>query len=258
MKNSERYTAVIVGGCSGIGAGMALSLAEDHDLILVYRQNQVRAESFLKQLNTQFTETRVCLIQTSLETEKDVQALFNNVTKLCPKGPQILINSFGERTDQMFVAQTLEKIETTITQHLVLPTLLCRLAFEHMYRNSFGRIINVGSISDRYVKRGMVAYSAAKAGLEGLTRALALEGANKNITVNLIRPGLIATPSTFSHLQKLEQAGKPIRNFVPIGHWGEPEDVGALVRYLCSDQARYVTGSSFTIDGGRSLGDVTL
>lgn len=118
--------------------------------------------------------------------------------------------------------------------------------------------MNIGSIGSYYVKRGQVAYSTAKAGLEGLTKALAMEAGTRGITVNLVRPALVQTPSTEAHLSKLIEGSRKQRNIVPVGSWGTPQQVGEMVRYLCSDEAAYVTGGCFTIDGGRSLGDATL
>lgn len=216
----KRMTALIVGGTSGVGLGVAKSLAEKHDLILVFRENGDRAESAAAGLRELFPETRVEICRHPLVHPDDTQTLISKVRGLRPGGIEILVNAFGSYEDELFLTQSKEKIESALAQHLLLPILLCRYALEDMYRLGFGRIINIGSIGSDYVKRGQVAYSAAKAGLEGFTKALAMESAGRNVTVNLIRPALIQTPSTAAHLAKLIDGPRKLRNIVPVGFLG--------------------------------------
>lgn len=258
IKASVRRTALIVGGTSGVGFGVAQSLALHHDLILVFREDTSRAEKVMTDLSEAHPGSRIQLCQFPLVKAEDAQNLIQKVRELRSGGVEILVNAFGDYEDELFLTQSRESIERTLTQQLLLPALLCRYALEDMYRLSFGRIINVGSIGSYYVKRGQVAYSTAKAGLEGLTKALAMEAAARQVTVNLVRPALIQTPSTEAHLAKLTTGDRKLRNIVPVGSWGSPSHVGEMVRYLCSDEAAYVTGTCLTVDGGRSLGDATL
>ena len=133
---------------------------------------------------------------------------------------------------------------------------MCQLALKSMYGKRYGRIVNLSSISAIYAKRSQVSYAAAKAGIIGFTKALALEVAHRGITVNTVAPGLIRTPMTSGIINYLEKASpREISRHIPAGYIGEPEDVGSLIAFLCSDAARYITGSVITVDGGRSLGD---
>jgi 3-oxoacyl-[acyl-carrier protein] reductase len=124
-----------------------------------------------------------------------------------------------------------------------------------MYKEKFGRIINLSSISASYAKRGQANYAAAKAGIEGFTRTLALEVAHRGVTVNAIAPGLIETKMTRELVAKIEAGGGSIRDGVPARRMGSPDEIGALAQFLCSSDASYITGTVITIDGGRSLGD---
>lgn len=253
-----RRTALIVGGTSGVGLGVATSLAPYHDLILVFRDNADRAEQAARLVREVHPGAQVDICQFPLVNSVDPQNLIQKVRAMRPGGAGILVNAFGAYHDELFLTQSPESIERTLMEQLVLPTLMCRYALEDMYRQSFGRIINIGSIGSYYVKRGQAAYSTAKAGLEGLTKALALEAAARQVTVNLIRPALIQSPSTEAHLTKLTEGNRKLRQIVPVGFWGTPKHVGEMARYLCSDEAAYVTGACMTVDGGRSLGDATL
>ena len=127
-----------------------------------------------------------------------------------------------------------------------------------MYRSRFGRIVCIGSISSQYVKRGQVAYSAAAAGLEGMTKALALEVAGRGITVNLIRAGLVSGASLSAHQQVLAQSGRDLKKLIPVGRLGEASDIARTTTFLCADDADFITGTIVTVDGGRSLGDSHL
>jgi 3-oxoacyl-[acyl-carrier protein] reductase len=149
--------------------------------------------------------------------------------------------------------------EKIVREHLIVTMALCHLTIKSMYGKKFGRIVNLSSISGMYAKRGQSSYAAAKAGIVGFTKTLALEVAHRGITVNAIAPGLIDTPMTSGIMKVLEkdpQGG--IKKVIPVGYAGTPEDVGNLIAFLCSDEARYITGELMVIDGGRSLGDSRL
>jgi 3-oxoacyl-[acyl-carrier protein] reductase len=118
--------------------------------------------------------------------------------------------------------------------------------------------VNLSSISARFAKRGQANYAAAKAGIEGFTRTIALEVAHRGVTVNAVAPGLIETPMTqgiVAQLTSAEAGGDAIRKRIPAARLGTADEVGALIAFLCSADAAYITGTVVTIDGGRSLGD---
>lgn len=251
----EKRLVLITGGTSGIGFGAAKALAGKYDLALGYASNHERAQQAKEELLEQ-GGNEVNIFKQHLGGYDDAKKLFEDVVSAFGKAPEILINSTGRIKDGFFLQTDFSIHEKLVQEHLIVTMALCQLAVKSMYGKRYGRIINLSSISGFYAKRGQVNYSAAKAGIIGFTKTLALEVAHRGITVNSVAPGLIKTPMTSHIVQYLENAsGKEIGRHIPVGFIGEPSDVGPLIAFLCSDDARYITGALITVDGGSSLGD---
>lgn len=253
-----RRRALVVGGTGSIGSEIALSLAVTSDLILVYRQNQVAADTVVSRILSAHPQASVTAIAHSLSDHESVRRLQTVVQAQWPNGPEILVCCFGDVDNALFMTEELSASTKTITEHLLLKLQLCHSFVDSMYRNRFGRIVCIGSISSHFVKRGQVAYSAAAAGLEGMTKALALEVAGRGVTVNLIRAGLVSGNSLSTHQQILAQSGRDLKKMIPVGRVGQAADLARTAAFLCADEADYVTGAIVTVDGGRSLGDSYL
>ena len=250
----EKRLALITGGTSGIGFGAAEALAGEYDLALAYAGNHERAEKAAVQLEESGCTAK--LFAGQLSGYDDAKRLFDDVVLKCGKSPEILINSAGGVKDGFFMQTDFSIHEQLVSEHLLVTMALCQLVLKPMYGKRFGRIVNLSSISGFYAKRSQANYSAAKAGVIGFTRTLALEVAHRGITVNAVAPGLIRTPMTAGIVRYLESdSGKAISKNIPAGFIGEPGDVAPLVAFLCSDEARYITGAVIPVDGGRSLGD---
>jgi len=157
--------------------------------------------------------------------------------------------------DGLFQTLKMSDHEDLLKEHLLAPMALCHALVRGMSVAKFGRIINLSSISADFAKRGQTNYAAAKGGIESFTRTLALEVAHRGVTVNAIAPGLIQTPMTQSLVDKIQSSEEGIRGRIPVGRLGTPEDIGSLAAFLCLPEASYITGTTITIDGGRSLGD---
>ncbi|UZJ37476.1 SDR family oxidoreductase [Prosthecochloris sp. SCSIO W1103] len=253
----EKRLALITGGTSGIGFGAAKALAGKCDLALAYADNHDKAQEALRQLTGSGGEVR--LFAGRLGGYDDAKQLFQDVVSGYGKPPEILINSAGRIKDGFFMQTDFSVHEQLIREHLFVTMAMSQLVLKSMYGKRFGRIVNLSSISGFYAKRSQVNYAAAKAGIIGFTRTLALEVAHRGITVNAVAPGLIKTPMTTGIVQYLESgSGKEISKNIPAGFIGEPDDVGPLIAFLCSDEARYITGSVIPVDGGRSLGDTGI
>ena len=253
----RRRLALITGGCSGIGLSIARLLAENNDLALAYADNHERATAACEEIKICAPEARMCAFAGRLSGYEDCASLLARVSAEFGQGPDILVNSAGGISDELFLGSNFDQHLRIVQEHLVVTMALCHLVLRRMYKERFGRIVNIGSISGRYARRGQCSYAAAKAGIEGFSRTLALEAAHRGITVNVVSPGLIATALTKSFIERIEKR-VDLTRMIPAGSVGKPDDVGALVAFLCSDQAAYITGSVYTVDGGRSLGDPHL
>jgi len=253
-----RRLALVTGGCGGIGAGIARLLAADHDLALSYCSNHERAARVRDQVGCESPESTVRCYPAELRGQESANALVAAVKQEYGRPPAVLVNSFGRLNDRLFLDGGFDQHEEVVIEHLIAVMAVCRAVLRDMYRAGFGRIVNLGSIAARFAKRGQCGYAAAKAGVEGFSRTLALEVAHRGVTVNVVAPGLIETEMSAPFIQRMRERGQAPERVIAAGSLGSPEDVGALVRFLCSDRAGYLTGAVYTVDGGRSLGDCEL
>lgn len=255
----SRRLALITGGTSGIGWGVARSLLANYDLALVYGKDSEKAEKakniLTDEMGTQGIQGRVATYSQDLIMISEIPALVKKVTEDFGVAPSVLVNSAGRLRDGLFQSSKMTDHEDHLKEHLLAPMALCHAVIKGMSMAKFGRIINLSSISADFAKRGQANYAAAKGGIESFTRTLALEVAHRGITVNAVAPGLIETPMTQELVQKIQTAEQGLRTRIPAGRLGQPEDIGALVAYLCSEGGSYITGQTIVIDGGRSLGD---
>jgi len=278
---TNRKLALLTGGTSGIGYGIAKRLGPEWDLALVYAFDEEKAKSALDNLNLEYLDKSIEFTKSdknknndsdsplndsdrrravrayklTLSAETDFASLIARITEDFGRAPGAMIHSAGRLSDELMLRADLTKVKQVLDEHLFVAMALSQAALKAMYRERFGRIILMSSISASYAKRGQAAYAAAKAGLEGFTRTLALEVAHRGVTVNAIAPGLIETPMTKDITAKLDASAGGLGKRIPAGRVGHPEEVGALAAFLCSEDAGYITGTTITIDGGRSLGD---
>ncbi len=176
-----------------------------------------------------------------LAVERDVIAKFGRA--------DILINNAGIAVRKLVTEYTLEEWRSVIDTNLTSMFLMCRSFVPHMKGRGYGRVINISSIMGHVSLPLRSAYSASKAGVLGFTRALALEVAAEGIAVVAISPGPFATEMTAPLRQSADQLST-FNSSVPMARWGEPEEVGKLALFLCSDDASYITGTDVVIDGG--------
>lgn len=241
--SDKRNSILVTGASSGIGRAIALRLARDgFDVAVHYSKNKEGAELTMTAIGDASVNSRLISFdmsdvhgtRTAIETDMETHGAYYGV-----------ICNAGITRDGVFPALTSEDWRQVIDVNLNgLYNVLHPLILPMIRRRVAGRIVTISSVSGLMGNRGQVNYSASKAGIIGATKALALDLAKKKITVNCVAPGLIESEMTDNlPLEKVLEA-------VPAGRIGQPEEVAALVAFLCSDEAAYITRQVFSINGG--------
>jgi 3-oxoacyl-[acyl-carrier protein] reductase len=237
-------TALVTGATGGIGAEIARALHKQGAVVGISGTRQPALESLAAEL-----AERVHVLPADLSSPEAALALIN-AAEAAMGSIHILVNNAGLTKDGLAMRMSDADWAKVLDVDLAAPFRLSRAALKFMLRRKAGRIINIGSVVGSTGNPGQANYAAAKAGLLGLTKALAQEVASRGITVNLIAPGFIETPMTdaLSEAQRADLAGK-----IPLGRLGAPADVAAAVVYLAADEAGWITGSTLHINGGMAM-----
>jgi NAD(P)-dependent dehydrogenase (short-subunit alcohol dehydrogenase family) len=238
--------AVITGASKGLGKAMALALAAEGARIALVSRSLEQLNEVGRAVQGAGSEARV--FQADVSVENQVQKLERDVIGAFGK-INILINNAGINLRKPLVDFTLEEWHRVLDTNLTSVFLMCRSFVPHMKGVGYGRIINIASIMSWVSLPGRTAYSASKAALLGVTRALALELVADGITVNAISPGPCATEINTELMQDPE-VNQQFLSKIPLGRWGRPEEIGSLALYLCSEEAGFITGTDILIDGG--------
>jgi len=239
-------TALVTGASGGIGAAIARVL---HGQGVRAVLSGTRTEQ-LEKLASELGGGRAFVAPSNLAVPAEVDGLIAKAEAVSGAPIDILVNNAGITRDNLFMRMKDEDWEQVVAVNLTAPFKLCRAVLRQMVRRRWGRIITVTSIVGSTGNPGQANYAAAKAGLVGMTKALAAEVAARNITVNCVAPGFIATSMT--DVLTPEQKAQILPR-VPMGRIGEPNDVAAAVLYLASEEARYVTGATLHVNGGMAM-----
>ena len=237
------HTAIVTGGTRGIGAAISVALSEDgHKVAATYAGNDEAAAAFK-------TETGISVYRFDVA---DFDQCSQSVAKIeTDLGPiNILVNNAGITRDGTLHRMDFEQWNAVLQTNLSSCYNMCRNVIDGMRERGFGRIVNIGSINGQAGQYGQVNYAAAKSGIHGFTKALALEGAAKGITVNAIAPGYVDTDMVRAVPEKVLEK---IIATIPVGRLGYASDIARAVQFLVADDATFITGSTLSINGGQHM-----
>jgi len=241
-------TAVITGAVRGIGRAIALRLAKSEaNLIINYYQNEAAALDLSREIVD--LGGHCVLVRGDVshkdDAQKVIQSSLENFNRL-----DILVNNAGINRDNLLLRMKEDEFSQVIAVNL-LGTFHCtKYASKIMMKGRYGRIVNISSVVGIAGNAGQANYAASKAGIIGFTKSVSKELGTRNITVNAIAPGYIKTDMT-NRLSD-DQKGK-ILSRIPLGRFGLPKEVANMVNFLVSDEANYITGQVFRIDGGMEI-----
>lgn len=242
--------AVVTGATRGIGLGIAKALAKAGAQVACVGTNEEKLTAAVAGIVADGGDARayVCNVGDSEAVKALAQKILGDKTNPGDYGKvDILVNNAGITRDMLMRRITDEQWDDVMAVNLRGPFLMCRAFVESMRKSKWGRIVNISSISALFGNPGQANYSASKAGLLGFTRTIAKELANRNITVNAVCPGFVATDMTDAMPEMIRQT---IKDRIPLGRIGQPEDIANAVLFFASEEASFVTGQALTVDGG--------
>nr|WP_267314029.1 3-oxoacyl-[acyl-carrier-protein] reductase [Desulfosediminicola ganghwensis] len=241
----EGKVAVVTGGSRGIGRAISQRLAAMGALVYInYVSRPDAAEETCRMITDAGGKAEA--VQFNVSDGEQVQAAFKTI--VADAGSiDILVNNAGITRDGLMARMKESDWDDVLTTNLKGAFLCAKAAAKPMMKKKWGRIVNISSVVGSSGNAGQVNYSAAKAGLGGLTKSIAREFASRNITVNSVAPGYIVTEMTET---MTEAAQAKIKSEIPMAGLGSPEDIAGAVAYLVSEDGRYVTGQTLHVNGG--------
>lgn len=242
-----KLTALVTGATGGLGTHMCKKLYDDGYLVCGNYRSREKAEKWNEEMKAQGYD--IFLYQADVSDYDQVGEMIQRIEK--DKGTiSILINNAGITRDGSFRKMTREAWDAVIDSNLGSVFNCTRHVINQMIEQNYGRIINISSVNAQRGQFGQANYSAAKAGMHGFTKTVAMEVASKGITVNTISPGYIGTDMVMA---VAENVRNQIISGIPVGRLGGTEEIAHLVSFLASEQAGFITGANYAINGGQHV-----
>src|SRR5437588_563245 len=240
--------ALVTGASQGIGHACALKLAEAGAAVAVAARNQGKLDELVAQITAAGGKAAAFVLDVG--EEEQIKSVFKTVIAQFEK-IDILVNNAGITRDQLVMRMKRADWDAVLNTNLTSAYLCIQQAIGSMLKQRWGRIINVTSIFGQIGQAGQANYASSKAGLIGLTMAIAREVASRNITSNAVAPGFIETAMTAGFSDDFKQNALKM---IPLGRVGTPDDVAHAVCFLASDEASYITGHVMNVNGGLLMG----
>lgn len=240
--------ALVTGASQGIGRSIALKLAQKGATVALAARNQAKLDELAVEIAAAGGKAAVFVLDVG--NEDQVKATFKQVISQLGK-IDILVNNAGITRDQLVMRMKRADWDEVINTNLTSAYLCIQQAVGSMLKQRWGRIINVTSVFGQTGQAGQANYAASKAGLIGLTMAMAREVASRSITCNAVAPGFIETAMTSTLSEEFKQTALKV---IPLGRVGSTEDVANAVAFLASDEAGYITGQTLNVNGGMYMG----
>ena len=252
MGRFEGRVAIVTGSARGIGAGIANRFAEEGASVAVLDLNEEEAKATASELSGSAQAVGIeCDVTSAVSTEAAVRRVLEELG-----GLHILVNNAGITRDNLLFKMSEDDWDSVMDVHLKGAFLMSQAAQKTFVKQRYGKMLNLSSLSANGNK-GQANYSAAKAGVQGFTRTLALELGSFGVNVNAIAPGFIATEMTDDTARRLNLDVNEFRKMNaeanPIKRIGHPKDIAAAAAFLCSDEASYITGQTLYVDGGAQI-----
>jgi 3-oxoacyl-[acyl-carrier protein] reductase len=244
--NLSGRVAVVTGASQGIGRACALKLAARGATVALVARNQQKLDEVAHAIGG----TSVRAFPADVENEDQIKTTFKQIISAVGK-IDILVNNAGITRDQLLMRMKRADWDAVLNTNLTSAYLCSQQAISSMLRQRWGRIINITSIFGQMGQAGQANYAASKAGLIGLTMAIAREVGSRNITCNAVAPGFIETAMTAELSAELKESALKM---IPLGRVGSAEEVANCVAFLASDEAAYITGHVLNVNGGMLMG----